>query len=38
MGGAHQGAAPTDADQVLDHHRLVARGRPQDRRPQSRIW
>ena len=35
MCGAHQGAAPTDADQMLDHHRLVARRGPEDRRPQS---
>ena len=35
MGGADDGAAPADVDQVLDHHRLVPRGRPQDRRPQS---
>ena len=36
VGGAGQGVAPADADQVLDHHRLVARGGPEDRRAQPR--
>ena len=34
--GAFEGTAPADADQVLDHHRLIARGGPQDRGTQPR--
>ena len=29
--GADQGTAPADVHQMLDHHRLVARGGPQER-------
>ena len=34
MRGADQGAASADVHQVLDHHRLVARGGPQERHAQ----
>ncbi len=34
--GADQSVTPADADQVLDHHRLVARGGPQDGGSQAR--